>query len=174
MAITAAGGDDGYGTQYPAVSPYVTAVGGTTLAGSTGSWSQSAWAGSGSGCSQLEPKPSWQTADATSPGGCLNRTDNDVSADANPDPGVWVYDTVKDPSAGVASGWAAVGGTSVSTPIVAAAYALADVVAWRTGQGTDRPVVPGGLPLSGQLSFHRHHGRLGRELRQPASTCAMP
>ena len=99
VAITAAGGDNGYGTQYPAVSPYVTAVGGTTLTGSAGSWTQSAWSGSGSGCSELEPKPSWQTTDATSPGGCLNRTDNDVSAEANPNPGVWVYDTVKDPSA---------------------------------------------------------------------------
>ena len=40
VAITAAGGDGGYGTQYPAASPYVTAVGGTTLVGSGASWSQ--------------------------------------------------------------------------------------------------------------------------------------
>ncbi len=153
VAITAAGGDDGYGTQYPAVSPYVTAVGGTTLAGSTGSWSQSAWAGSGSGCSQLEPKPSWQTADATSPGGCLNRTDNDVSADANPDPGVWVYDTVKDPSAGIASGWAAVGGTSVSTPIVAAAYALADIVAGGPGKALIAGSFPAAYPYQDSSAF---------------------
>ena len=77
-----------------------------------------------------------------------------MSADANPSPGVWVYDTVKDPSAGIASGWAAVGGTSVGTPIVAAAYALADIVAGGPGKALIAGYVPGRLPLSGQLSFH--------------------
>jgi len=153
VAITAAGGDDGYGTQYPAASPYVTAVGGTTLTGSAGSWSQSAWNGTGSGCSELEAKPSWQTADATSPGGCLNRTDDDVSAEANPDPGVWVYDTVKDPSAGISSGWAAVGGTSVGTPIVAAAFALAGVMAGGPGNGLIAGTFPAAYPYQNSSDF---------------------
>ena len=153
VAITAAGGDDGYGTQYPAVSPYLTSVGGTTLTGSAGQWSQSAWSGTGAGCSELEPKPSWQTSDATSPGGCLNRTDNDVSADANPDPGVWIYDTVRDPGSGAAPGWIAVGGTSVSTAIVAAAYALADVEAGGPHQALIPETFPAAYPYQNSSDF---------------------
>ena len=142
VAITAAGGDNGYGTQYPAVSPFVTAVGGTTLTGGTGSWTQSAWNGTGSGCSELEPKPSWQTVDDRAPGGCLNRTDDDLAADADPNPGVFVYDTVRNASG--ATGWITAGGTSVGTAIVAAAYALADVAAG----GAHKALVPFTFPAS--------------------------
>ncbi len=152
VAITAAGGDDGYGTQYPAASPYVTAVGGTTLTGTVGDWTQTAWNGTGSGCSELEPKPSWQTADASSPGGCLNRTDNDVAADANPNPGVWVYDTVEDNSEG-STGWSAVGGTSIGTPLVAAAYALADIVAGGPGQALIGGTFPAAYPYQDSSQF---------------------
>ena len=66
VAITVASGDSGWGTQYPAVSPYVTAVGGTTLwmKGKTRTeekvWSQGAKDGTGSGCSHVEAQPSWQ------------------------------------------------------------------------------------------------------------------
>jgi hypothetical protein len=143
-AIVVAGGDDGYGTQYPAASPYVTAVGGTTLVGSGTSWSQTAWNGVGSGCSSLEPKPSWQTADDTSPDGCLNRTMNDVAADADPSTGVAIYDTVKDPQLGGVPDWTTVGGTSVATPIIAAAYALSDVAAG----GPGRALIAGTFPAS--------------------------
>ncbi len=143
VAITAAGGDNGYGAQYPSVSPYVTSVGGTSLTGILGAWHQSAWAGTGSGCAQLEPKPSWQTADASAPGGCRNRTANDLSAEANPNPGVFAYDTVQDTSGG-AIGWNSVGGTSVGTPIIAAAYALADIVAG----GPHKALLPFTFPAS--------------------------
>ncbi len=53
IAITVSSGDAGYGAQYPAASPFVTAVGGTTLRlNADGSYnSESAWSGSGSGCS---------------------------------------------------------------------------------------------------------------------------
>jgi hypothetical protein len=64
-------------------------------------------------CSALEPKPSWQ-ADS----GCANRTSNDVSAVADPSTGVAVYDTADQ------GGWLQVGGTSVSSPIIASTYAL--------------------------------------------------
>jgi hypothetical protein len=143
VAITAAGGDNGYGTQYPAASPYVTSVGGTSLTGSPGDWTQTVWDGTGSGCSPLEPKPSWQLTDDRSPGGCLNRTADDLSAAADPNPGAWVYDTVKDTSLG-STGWAAVGGTSVGTPIIAAAYALADIVAG----GPHNALIPGTFPAA--------------------------
>jgi len=144
VAITAAAGDGGYGTQYPAASPDVTAVGGTTLLGSGSSWSQSAWSGTGSGCSSLEPKPSWQTVDDTSPGGCLNRTMNDVSADASPQPGVAIYDSVKDTDLGGVPDWTSVGGTSVATPIIAGSYALADIAAG----GPGKALIPGTFPAA--------------------------
>ena len=63
VAITASSGDDGYGSSYPAGSPYVTAVGGTSLdhASNARGWSETVWSGAGSGCSSNEPKPTWQT-----------------------------------------------------------------------------------------------------------------
>jgi len=74
--------------------------------------------GTGSGCSTIEPQPSWQTALGLT--GCTKRIDNDTSADADPDTGLAVYDTTNDNG-----GWLEVGGTSASSPMLAAMYALA-------------------------------------------------
>jgi subtilase family serine protease len=125
-AITVSSGDSGFGLEYPAASPYVTAVGGTTLnhASNARGWSETAWSGSGSGCSAFEPKQAWQTDS-----GCPHRTVADVSAVADPATGVAVYDS----NCNVLSqllgqcfkGWGVVGGTSASAPIVAGVYALA-------------------------------------------------
>jgi hypothetical protein len=126
VAITVAAGDDGYGASYPATSQFVTSVGGTSLAPASGTsrgWTETVWDGTGSGCSATEAKPAWQAADDTSPDGCLNRTDNDVSAVADPSTGVWIYDSY--PYEGEVLGWQPVGGTSASSPIIAAVYALA-------------------------------------------------
>ncbi|HUZ01419.1 MAG TPA: S53 family peptidase [Thermomicrobiaceae bacterium] len=118
IAFTVAAGDSGYGVDYPAASPYVTAVGGTSLnqATNTGTRNatETAWSGTGSGCSAYEAKPAWQTD-----GGCSGRTVNDVSAVADPNTGVWAYDTYGQ------HGWLIFGGTSVATPIIASVYALA-------------------------------------------------
>jgi len=117
VAITASSGDSGYGVEFPAASQYVTAVGGTTLvreSSSSRGWSETAWSGAGSGCSAYIPKPSWQTDS-----GCAQRTVADVSADADPNTGVAVYDTYR------VGGWLVFGGTSVAAPIVAGVYALA-------------------------------------------------
>ncbi len=118
VAITASAGDEGYGVEFPAASKYVTAVGGTSLTQLTNTGtrdgSETVWSGSGSGCSAYEPKPTWQH-DAR----CSKRTVADVSADANPATGVWVYDTYR------ARGWEIYGGTSVASPIIASFYALA-------------------------------------------------
>jgi hypothetical protein len=125
VAIVAAAGDAGYGTQYPAASQFVTAVGGTTLMGATPAsrGTETAWSGTGSGCSSLEPKPAWQQG--STPSGCQNRTETDVSADADPHTPVAVYDTASSAVPGVSAGWNTAAGTSVATPIIAAAYALA-------------------------------------------------
>jgi subtilase family serine protease len=118
VAVTASSGDNGYGTEYPASSGYVTAVGGTHLTGSIAAgWSESAWSGAGSGCS-VNPKPTWQKV--TTP--CSGRAEADVSADADPSTGVSVYDSY---SYGGYSGWLEFGGTSVASPIIASVYALA-------------------------------------------------
>lgn len=112
VAITVSAGDQ-QSSFYPAVSPYVTAVGGTSLTGSTGSWNESAWTYTGQGCSLYEPKPSWQGSNF-----CQGkRSSADVAAIADPQDGVSMYDS----SAG---GWLVAGGTSVGAPIIAAAYAL--------------------------------------------------
>jgi subtilase family serine protease len=135
IAITVSSGDSGYGVSYPASSQYVTAVGGTTLkaAANARGWTETAWSGAGSGCSAYDPKPAWQHDT-----GCAKRTVADVSAVADPASGLAVYDTNN--SCGTSSlcdfllslgaaqgldGWAQVGGTSLSSPIVASVYALA-------------------------------------------------
>jgi hypothetical protein len=126
VAITVAAGDEGYGVSYPASTQFVTSVGGTSLVPASGksrSWTESAWSGTGSGCSAIQAKPAWQTVDDRSPDGCLTRTDNDVSAVADPNTGVWIYDTY--PYLGQALDWEPIGGTSAASPIIAAVYALA-------------------------------------------------
>ncbi|MFJ4844670.1 carboxypeptidase regulatory-like domain-containing protein [Streptomyces sp. NPDC088733] len=117
VAMVASSGDYGYGVSYPAASPYVTAVGGTSLTADGGTdrgWSESAWDGAGSGCSLYEPKPAFQTDT-----GCANRSVADVSAVADPATPVAVYQTYG------GSGWGQFGGTSAGSPIIAAVYASA-------------------------------------------------
>lgn len=120
IAVTASTGDGGYqGGSYPADSAYVTAVGGTSLRTSTSTrgWTETAWSGAGSGCS------AYNTAVApTSAGtGCSKRAMADVSAVADPNTGVAVYDSTAYQGL---SGWLVFGGTSASSPIVASVYAL--------------------------------------------------
>ncbi|HLI60090.1 MAG TPA: S53 family peptidase [Solirubrobacteraceae bacterium] len=124
IAITASSGDSGYGVQYPAASQYVTAVGGTTLnqAANARGWTETAWSGAGSGCSAYDPRPAWQASNPIIAAVCSRRAEADVSADADPNTGVSVYDTY---SYRGASGWLVFGGTSVASPIIASVYALA-------------------------------------------------
>lgn len=113
----ASSGDSGYGVSFPATSRYVVAAGGTSLRTSSSArgWSETVWSGAGAGCSSWEAKPSWQ-----SDTGCgSHRTVADVAAVADPATGVAVYDTYGQ------GGWFVVGGTSVSSPIIASVFALA-------------------------------------------------
>jgi hypothetical protein len=118
VAITAPDGNGGgYGTSYPAASPDVIAVGGTTLTADSGTargWTETAWPGTGSGCSPYETKPSWQTDT-----GCTTRMLNDVAAVGDPvNSPVAFYDTNS-------GGWVTGGGNNAASAIIAAAYALA-------------------------------------------------
>ena len=121
VAITASTGDNGYGVSYPASSKWVTAVGGTTLTRSTRTkrgWSQAAWSGSGSGCSAMNAA-TYQRSTTTL---CHGRAVADIAAVADPATGVAVYDSYAFENT---SGWLTFGGTSASSPIIAAAFALA-------------------------------------------------
>jgi Subtilase family len=139
--ITVSAGDDGYldwdaehssertKPDFPATSPDVVAVGGTHLLldAHEGSWAEeTVWNGDGAtggGCSNLFTAPSWQPSSAV---GCgSRRAVADVAADGDPYTGVAVYDSTPDPSENDETGWSTIGGTSVASPIIASAYALA-------------------------------------------------
>jgi subtilase family serine protease len=118
VGITASTGDSGYGAQFPATSPHVTAVGGTTLsldAATPRGWSETAWPGGGSGCSTFYAKPAWQSDPS-----CPTRMEADVSAVADPATAVAVYGPLTDSR----SAWLAFGGTSVAAPLVAGIYGV--------------------------------------------------
>lgn len=110
---------DAAGTQWPSVSTNVVAVGGTTTrrvnSGATfGNFiSEAAWESGGGGLSQFEPRPSYQSVLPPA----SHRLVPDVSSDANPNTGVWVYDNNPGPSGCC---WYIYGGTSVSSPTWAA------------------------------------------------------
>jgi subtilase family serine protease len=116
----AASGDES-GTGYPCVSPNVVCVGGTSDSRSleTGDLiAQIAWSDAGGGISEYEPIPPYQASHpfiAKQLGGA--RGVPDISANANPTTGVWVWTTF--PYEGEFTGWFTVGGTSVATPVTA-------------------------------------------------------
>lgn len=99
------------GQSFPAVSPYVMAIGGTTLFTEAGAYSsEKAWSGGGGGPSIYEPKPSWQAGY----GDASFRSVPDVSLDADPRSGAILV---------VNGGSAQYGGTSLSAPLFCGLYA---------------------------------------------------
>jgi subtilase family serine protease len=134
VVFTASSGDSGNGVEYPAASPYVLAVGGTTLRlNADGSYSsETAWSGSGGGISQDEGTPVWQLGVNPSKG----RGVPDVAYDADPATGFSVYDSVRYQGQ---SGWFQVGGTSAGAPQWAAFIAIVD-----SGRVTAQKPVLGG------------------------------
>lgn len=112
----AASGDTGGKTIWPGVSPNVVSAGGTTInRDSSGNYvSETAWSGSGGGKSTYESIPFYQNPISDIVG--TKRGVPDISFDANPNSGVWVYDST---SCQGLSGWMRFGGTSVSSPALA-------------------------------------------------------
>jgi pseudomonalisin/xanthomonalisin len=100
---------------YPAVSPYVIAVGGTTLKTTAkGGWSdESVWKGAGGGPSVTEAAPAWQLTSGVM-GAATSRGVPDISFDANPSTGALVL---------LNGSLVQVGGTSLSAPIFAGFWA---------------------------------------------------
>jgi hypothetical protein len=130
VTFVASSGDSGAPPGYPATSPNVLAVGGTTLnLDSSGNIIQeTGWSGSGGGISSVEAQPAYQSGlvihngtKTVSAGG--KRADPDVAYDANPATGVPVYDTFNNP---VSAPWGQWGGTSIASPQWAALIAIAD------------------------------------------------
>lgn len=129
VILVAASGDNGAndGTSsstvnYPAASPYVVGVGGTSLnivmnSGTPTYAGEYAWNSSGGGVSSYFSEPTYQSANGITLSG---RGVPDVSYDANPSTGVWVYDTT---SYDGSSGWIGVGGTSAGAPQWSAIFA---------------------------------------------------
>jgi hypothetical protein len=133
ITFIAASGDSGAGAgaEWPASSPNVLSVGGTSLViNSDNSYGgESAWSGSGTGISSFEKEPSYQSS-VQSTG---RRTVPDVSFLADPNTGIAVYTT--NPSDGQ-GGWQVVGGTSVGTPSWAGIIAIIDQGLGLGGKGS--------------------------------------
>jgi subtilase family serine protease len=121
VTFTAASGDNGHGVWYPAASPYVIGVGGTTLSvNSTGNYlSEKAWGGSGGGISTVETEPSYQLNFPIPNNPSKFRGEPDVAYNADPNTGFAIYDSYGQ------GGWLVIGGTSAGSPQWAALIAIA-------------------------------------------------
>jgi hypothetical protein len=121
VSYVASAGDTGAVVDYPSASPYVLSVGGTSLTLNTNNTyaSESAWSSGGGGASKYESLPTYQKNYGLNYSG---RATPDVAYNADPNTGVYVYDTYY-PFGG---GWFEVGGTSAGAPQWAALIALAN------------------------------------------------
>ena len=122
VTFVASSGDSGeltgaFEVEWPAASPCVIGVGGTTLLldANDNRVSETAWSNSGGGLSALYSRPTWQNGWS----GYGYRGVPDVSYNADPNTGYVVYD-------GVNGGWFALGGTSAGAPQWAGLIALAN------------------------------------------------
>jgi subtilase family serine protease len=136
ITYIAASGDSP-GAEYPAVSPDVLAVGGTTVTlGSSGGYgSETAWYDSGGGYSQYESEPAYQESVQTTG----QRSTPDVAFDGDPNTGAMVYYTPPAGGGRWQSGapqgaWYAFGGTSLGAPAWAGIIALVDQGRVQSGQ----------------------------------------
>ena len=127
VTFVAGSGDPGSfgGPLWPASSPNVLAVGGTTLHVNTrGKYlGETAWSGSGGGISTIEREPSYQ-ASVQSTGW---RSTPDVAFDADPNTGVPIYSQ---------GSWITVGGTSLGTAAWAGLIAIVDQGRALANEGT--------------------------------------
>lgn len=132
VAFLASSGDSGGIVEWPSVSANVVGVGGTNLpvnssTGGLGSGAETAWNGSGGGCSAQEPKTSVQAV--TFPSACSRRGAPDVAASGGPNSAVAVYISKQ-------GGWFQVYGTSLACPMWAGMVAIADKLRAASGKAT--------------------------------------
>jgi subtilase family serine protease len=119
VSFTASAGDKGTGAQYPAASPFVTAVGGTSLNTLNDGTrvSETAWKGSGGGLSQFEARPAYQIDFNKH----TKRGIPDVAMVADPNTGVVIFNSF---GMDGQKGFFIVGGTSASAPLFAGVLAV--------------------------------------------------
>jgi subtilase family serine protease len=149
VTFVAASGDSGHGVGYPSASPFVVAVGGTTLTvNANGSWaSETAWSGSGGGASAFESEPSYQMSVQTTG----RRGVPDVAYDGDPNTGVSSYNS--NACGACLTGWEQWGGTSIGTPQWAALFAIANAKRVKTGKATlTQPQIV--LYAAGEAAYH--------------------
>ncbi|HEY0784228.1 MAG TPA: S53 family peptidase, partial [Acidobacteriaceae bacterium] len=116
---------------YPASSPYVVGVGGTTLlTNANGTYDQEvAWYAGGGGMSQFESSPAWQSSQVKLLATTGDKGVPDLAYDADPESGALVYVN------GVPEG---VGGTSLSSPLALGTWARAVSVNPKLGFASPR------------------------------------
>ena len=132
VTFLASTGDQAAPGLYPAYSPNVVAVGGTSLfLNPDNSYkSESGWNGSGGGFSQFESQPPYQNVVTQN---MAQRTIPDVSFDADPNTGVAIYDSY---DFGAGTPWVQIGGTSLSCPCWAGLIAIVNQERVDTGGTT--------------------------------------
>jgi subtilase family serine protease len=149
VTFVASSGDRGT-PQWPAASPNVVGVGGTSLPLDTSGnltgpetvWNNG-YGSSGGGISVYEPEPGYQTGyPIPSTGG--RRGVPDVAYDADPYTGVSVFDSTGFQGM---TGWFRVGGTSAGAPQWAALIAIANQLRGAAGLATLSGNGPAGSPL---------------------------
>lgn len=131
VSFVASSGDSGTGVNYPAASPYVLSVGGTTLNINyqTGKRSsEPAWGGSGGGISSIEKAAPEQVAYPLPNNPQQFRGVPDVSYNAGM--AVPVYNSVLDSKG--QRGWESAGGTSAAAPQWAGIIAIANSMAHKS------------------------------------------
>jgi subtilase family serine protease len=152
VTFLAATGDGGGSVIYPAASPYVVSVGGTTLTldGQNNRSAETAWSSGGGGVSSIEAEPGYQTSFHL---GLTGRGTPDVAYDADLNTGVRVYDTY-----GFRKGsWLVVGGTSVGTPQWAALVALANAGRTTPLTSTDLTTSPIYTAATGSTNYSNNY-----------------
>lgn len=135
VTFLASSGDNGSGASWPATSPSIVSVGGTTLpldASGNLTSPETGWSGSGGGFSAYFGRPAWQNGWQSN----AKRAFPDIALVADPATGVTVYDST---SYNGQKGWFKVGGTSASCPMWGAIIALAN----------EQRINAGKLPLTG-------------------------
>jgi subtilase family serine protease len=141
VPVVVASGDSGAGVTYPAASPYVLSVGGTSLSlNANGTYaSETAWSGSSGGVSTYETEPNFQVNFPLPHNPGAKRGVPDVSYHASPGNGFSIYDSYSQ------GGWLVVGGTSAGAPQWAALIAVANSAAGTNMTSANMPLYTAAL-----------------------------
>jgi hypothetical protein len=134
--VASAGDNGGFDPNYPAMSPNVLGVGGTTLpmdaSGNPARAQEYGWEFGGGGISSGEAEPPYQTGvQATG-----FRTGPDLAYDADPNTGVAVYDTLYANAFFPGKPWIEIGGTSAGAPQISSLVAITNQLRVAAREGT--------------------------------------